>query len=1124
MKKERRLGSLLLALIMLVSVWIPGLNIISASEEFDIPSNVIYNEDNTEATISLDVANIGTNYVVEQIKDSDGNSLDVGNPIYTVTKNGTYIFDIQYKDTENIKYDYQKEVQVEGIEKVKGVHSNTLLTPRSGAVDYTDQVDIEDWNLVDSNGLPVSQTHAAVPFTFYQYTVSWTLTPNNGEFLHADDTFSISLPLNSIEGSWIASNSEWENFMDASNVVLGQWRIYNNKIEVILTSGAEGKLTINGSFETGKSSIRNGTSRGGMQSVTSGNKTKELLFNQLINGDLPNYDTKGPDSSSNSRIKWIVIVNNLGVNELSTQPWGTNFTIQNNVYLEDTLNGKYGEGLGIMAYSQIPQDLTTGKASGAGNGINVLSKFQKINPQVGETYVTFKARLAPFQYGIYTEGDGTQRLVINFGDIGSDGPKYSEIDPDFAEYFASITINRGNYNESDRDELINYYNTVYGDDNVIGGKIVKYRVIFNEDYPKVLNDSEKTNIATISKNGIEQKITGKVVLQGMNGSAKTVDAGKAGVHISDADDSSLLEGINFKLQIKNGSDWEDYTGWTGAATNDEGFVETSSLGYGTYRFVQQNAFSTDYDLTNSDGYDTVLGKVVSEEFTIALDDTQGQILEMTNVKKKFTITYTKGTKGDFSNNVHNNVVIHTNTPAFNGTKDSDGKPKGLPGYSFIGWAPSVIEKVSGNATYTAQWEADTNTVYKVEHYLEQLDGSYIVEDTENLAGTTDTTAIAIPKTTYTGYTHDSSINGTKPDGIITGDGSLTLRLYYKLTEHTVTYQPGTKGDFSNNIHSHIKYGSNTPGYNGVLGSDGKPKGLPGYTFTGWNPIVTATVTSNVTYEAKWSVNTDTAYKVEHHLEQLDGSYIIKETENLTGTTAAMVHAVAKSYTGYVVNILHSDRVTSGEIAGDGTLTLRIFYSLTRHTITYKPGDKGIFEEEIHADIKYGSDVPIFTGTIKGLPGYSFMGWDKELITLGKVTEDAIYTAIWDANTDTLYNVEYYLQESDGNYTLKEKETLSGTTDTLATATIKNYDGYTHKASVEGTKLSGNIEGDGSLLLKVYYTKNERVITYNLNATPASKESNKTRVSTGDSLDYKIYIGILGISLIGLLIVKKKFIK
>lgn len=63
--------------------------------------------------------------------------------------------------------------------------------------------------------------------------------------------------------------------------------------------------------------------------------------------------------------------------------------------------------------------------------------------------------------------------------------------------------------------------------------------------------------------------------------------------------------------------------------------------------------------------------------------------------------------------------------------------------------------------------------------------------------------------------------------------------------YTVTYTDGVKGKaFKDQVYSDLKAGTATPKF------DGKPT-RKGYTFTGWSPKVTDTVTKDVTYVAQW---------------------------------------------------------------------------------------------------------------------------------------------------------------------------------------------------------------------------------------------------------------------------------
>ena len=93
--------------------------------------------------------------------------------------------------------------------------------------------------------------------------------------------------------------------------------------------------------------------------------------------------------------------------------------------------------------------------------------------------------------------------------------------------------------------------------------------------------------------------------------------------------------------------------------------------------------------------------------------------------------------------------------------------------------------------------------------------------------------------------------------------------------------------------------------------------------------------------------------------------------------------------------------------------------------------------------------------------------DTYIITAGGV----VFTAQWEARTDTPYTVEHYLENLDGSYALDTTEPLKGTTDTTVTAAAKSYDNFTYDSTVPGTVASGNIAGDGSLVLKLFYTRN-----------------------------------------------------
>ena len=149
----------------------------------------------------------------------------------------------------------------------------------------------------------------------------------------------------------------------------------------------------------------------------------------------------------------------------------------------------------------------------------------------------------------------------------------------------------------------------------------------------------------------------------------------------------------------------------------------------------------------------------------------------------------------------------------------------------------------------------------------------------------------------------------------------------------------------------------------------------------------------------------------------------------------------------------------------------MYYTRNSYKVTYEyegtvpTGASALPTEKTY---KYGASVTVAENATA--PGYTFSGWDKKDFTMP--ANDVVIKGSFAANDNTQYKVEHYLEDLDGKaFTLKDTETLEGTTDTTATATPKQYPGFTFDSTVEGTKTSGTITGDGQLVLKLYYTRN-----------------------------------------------------
>ena len=261
----------------------------------------------------------------------------------------------------------------------------------------------------------------------------------------------------------------------------------------------------------------------------------------------------------------------------------------------------------------------------------------------------------------------------------------------------------------------------------------------------------------------------------------------------------------------------------------------------------------------------------------------------------------------------------------------------------------------------------------------------------------------------------------------------------------------------------------------------------GYTFVSWNYDFSEPIVGDTVITASWTANSDTAYKVEYYLENVGkNGYDLLRTDNLTGTTDTTAKVTPEVIEHFTYDSYKS--TVSGNIDGDGSLVLRVYYTRNTYTIsTTVNNSKGGSVSDSNGIYSYDAEVTLKATTNVG---YTFLGWfegenvvcENETFTFNS-NKTVTYTAKWEANTDTTYKVEYYLENVAKNgYDLLRTDDLAGTTDTNASVTPETIEHFTYNSYK--SIVSGNIAGDGSLVLKVYYTRD----TYHISAfvdNPAS---------------------------------------
>ena len=165
----------------------------------------------------------------------------------------------------------------------------------------------------------------------------------------------------------------------------------------------------------------------------------------------------------------------------------------------------------------------------------------------------------------------------------------------------------------------------------------------------------------------------------------------------------------------------------------------------------------------------------------------------------------------------------------------------IPDTGDVGGTKSITLGLTGNVI-TFNYSGNVNVSYKVEHYLQNVSQTgYTLTQTETIGGTINSTVTATPMS-FSGYTFNSGVGGSVLSGVVAGDGSLTLKVYYTRNSYSITFSAngGTGGT------------SGAAVYGSTITAPVVTRA--GYTFTGWSPAVPSTVPANsTTFTAQWQV-------------------------------------------------------------------------------------------------------------------------------------------------------------------------------------------------------------------------------------------------------------------------------
>lgn len=374
-------------------------------------------------------------------------------------------------------------------------------------------------------------------------------------------------------------------------------------------------------------------------------------------------------------------------------------------------------------------------------------------------------------------------------------------------------------------------------------------------------------------------------------------------------------------------------------------------------------------------------------------------------------------------------------------------PAAPVGMHFVGWG-NVPATFDADATFEAQFANNTDTKYTVNVYNMDTTGNYPAtpDSTYQGAGETNSTAdITADAVAAEGFSLDSAKSTLT--GTIAADGSLVLSIYYSRNQYTITY---ANTDLEPDTY-----------YYGATVSARTPE-KAGYAFQGWEEEVPSTMPAqNITLTAKWNENpadyTDYDIAVAAaNAKKAEANYDKTYTE---ASRKALDAALAEKVSGKKYSE-QSVVDAAAKAINDAVASLEV---MTYNATFYVDG-----AEYRVVPTKVGEQIIAPENPTK--EGFVFTGWDKEVGVMG--TEDVSFNAQFSAG-EVSYKVETYVMDVNGAYGAADVKVVPATTGAAVSVDPEAREGFTVAAD---SVLSGTVAADGSLVLKVYYSRNQYKLT------------------------------------------------
>ena len=346
--------------------------------------------------------------------------------------------------------------------------------------------------------------------------------------------------------------------------------------------------------------------------------------------------------------------------------------------------------------------------------------------------------------------------------------------------------------------------------------------------------------------------------------------------------------------------------------------------------------------------------------------------------------------------------------AFENLNVYDYLPNEIAGLKFLGWSEAKNgEVLTDNTVYEIpaltsdkvsqkihNVYAVYSTEYQVEHSLEELDGSYRMEEKENKEAILGS-KVEAEENEYDGFSFNEDVIGSVLEG--TADPSLVLKLFYNRKSYNVSYQYVNAPENASALPETKSYKYMQP----VKVADAAS--AEGYTFSGWNKENFTMDDEDVVIKGSFEIN---SYKVNYEYENAPANAPALPAEAFYNYKENVEIAAAPQLKGYTFSGWNKENFTMP--ASD--VTIKGSWTVNSHMVSYEvegkfPADAMVLPES--REYSYGEAVTI-ADDLK-LEGYTFSGWDKENFTMDD--EDVVIRGSFEINS---YTVSYEYENAPEN--------------------------------------------------------------------------------------------------------------